>query len=695
MNWRSRNKREGKKVDRHLSDGKKHHYKLKYKLIVAFMIPIIIMGIATIISYRKSAQALVKVYEESTQETLLAISQSLSTQLSNFDKQVLQLVVNTSITNYNESKKDDNLYRLSYYNELKEIVDSISIANDYIAAIHICSELAPSYTTASRSLTDAYTNFKESADGKKFEEMNSKVVWTGEHPNLDALTSQMSSTYILSIMRKMTSSGYVIMDLKPTLIIDLFSKFDLGEGNIIGFITADMHEYIPDQKESIFLSNEKIKRILATVNVEEAATGSEYVEYNGEVYLFLYSTVEASGGFVCAMVPKTTITSGTGMIRTISILTFILSTVIGLVIAFLIASNISKVIVKINDTLKVVQDGDLTVQFHTKRRDEFGSLVDGISGTLHNMRTLIGNVANVDGKVNGSSKMVSENTEMLLESTKQISSAMNSIEEGVTNQAADTEQCYHHMTELSEQISELYKSTSAIDGVIKMTKGKVKDGMDAIDELEKKSTETVEITQSVQVDMKGLLNKTMAIESIVDAILDIAEQTTLLSLNASIEAARAGDAGLGFSVVAEEIRKLSNRSKEAVDNIRSIVEDIKLASNTTVLTVKEATDIVTGQHKALKESIAVFEEIENNVGDLVNHMGIITGGVSKIDQAKEETLLAITSISSVATETTAATEEVSATIMSQVEAVEEMNQLAKQLEENARLLESEIGRFHV
>lgn len=279
--------------------------------------------------------------------------------------------------------------------------------------------------------------------------------------------------------------------------------------------------------------------------------------------------------------------------------------------------------------------------------------------------------------------------------TKQISDAMASIEEGVTNQAADTEQCYQLMTNLSEQINELYRSTGTIDHVIGETKGKVKEGMDVIDDLERKSTEAVEITKSVEVDMKGLLNKSLAIESIVGAILDIAEQTTLLSLNASIEAARAGETGLGFAVVAEEIRKLSNQSKEAVDGIRSIVEEIKKASNTAVVTVKEATDIVTGQHKALKQSVTVFEEIEDYVSELVENMTIISSGVIKIDDTKKDTLLAITSISEVASETTAATEEVGATILSQVDAVEEMNKLAKELEENVKSLEGQIQQFHV
>ena len=670
----------------------KKHMMLKYKLEIAFLVPILLMAGAAVVSYNKSAKAVISIYEQSTQETLTAIGQSLDTQLEIIDNQVVQLVIDDTIYYYDKDKDSDKIYRMEYLNSVKEIANKLYYSNSNIAGLHILNEVAPSYTTARKTLTGHYEDFVESEDGKRWSDKQQRALWTGEHAYLDEILGIDSSTYILSIMRKInTSNGYIILDIKPDIISNLTQQFNLGEGSILGFISGDMKEYVEGETEPVFTSLDEVTELLQGDGSETSC----YVEYKGEEQLVLYSKMENVGSYICLMIPKDTITKGTDGIRTINIIMILFAAVIAMGISILFSNSISKVIQAINHSLKSAQSGDLTAECLVKRKDEFQSLAQGINSMLSHMRSLIGNVTQVDSKVSDSSKMVADNSEMLLEATKQISDAMTSIEEGVTNQAADTEQCYQHMTNLSEEINELYRSTETIDTVIGHTKDKVKEGMNVIEDLENKSTAAVDITKSVEVDMKGLMNKSLAIDSIVSAISDIAEQTTLLSLNASIEAARAGESGMGFAVVAEEIRKLSYQSKEAVDGIRKIVEEIKKASNTTVITVKEATDIVTGQHKALEQSITVFEEIEQYVGELVNNMSTITSGVTKIDEAKKDTLLAITSISEVASETTAATEEVGATILSQVDAAEEMNRLAKELEANVKILEGEIQQFRV
>ena len=669
----------------------KKHMKLKYKLESAFLIPILLMSTAAVVSYNKSAQAVVSVYEQSTQETLNAICESLEAQLNVIDNQVYQLIANET-SDYSNVKSDSDRNYNKYSNHLKEVAYKLYYGNTNIAGLHILNESAPSFTTGNKILTGQYEDFMKSEDEMRWKDNQEMVLWVGEHTYLDQLLEIDPSTYALSIMRKINNStGYLILDIKPDFISSVIEQFDLGEGSVVGFVTGDMRESVEGKTEPVFTSLDKVNELL----LGDGSHTSYYVDYNGENQLFLYSKMEATGSYICLMIPKATITKQTQEIRTINIILILFATVIAMGISILFSNSISKVIQAINHSLKSAQSGDLTAECLVKRKDEFQSLAQGINSMLSHMRSLIGNVTQVDSKVSDSSKMVADNSEMLLEATKQISDAMTSIEEGVTNQAADTEQCYQHMTNLSEEINELYRSTETIDTVIGHTKDKVKEGMNVIEDLENKSTAAVDITKSVEVDMKGLMNKSLAIDSIVSAISDIAEQTTLLSLNASIEAARAGESGMGFAVVAEEIRKLSYQSKEAVDGIRKIVEEIKKASNTTVITVKEATDIVTGQHKALEQSITVFEEIEQYVGELVNNMSTITSGVTKIDEAKKDTLLAITSISEVASETTAATEEVGATILSQVDAAEEMNKLAKELEANVTILEGEIQQFRV
>lgn len=669
--------------------------KLKYKLVLAFFVPILLMGIAALASYQKAANAVTSIYEDSTQETLVAIATSLENELGIIESTSMSFTIDQNVTTYygRAAKSDtDTLEQMDTYKSIMKTANSVFNGNSDIAGVHVLGEGGYSFTTASGSLTGHYADFMESEDAIPWSEKSTRYVWTGEHPYLDGILGVTNDTYFLSLGRKMNSgNGFIYIDIKPQVFDAVAEKFSFGEGSILGFVTEDGREYIPGATEPVFTANQKVESML---NSEESKL-SGYTDYKGEEQLVLYAKLESIGAYVCLMVPKALITSSTVGIRTINIVMFAIAAVLAMGICFLFTNNITKVIKLINEKLKIAQSGDLTAEISVKRKDEFRLLGNGIMGMLVHMRQLIGNVADIDLKVNESAKLVADNSELLLESTKQISDAMDSIEEGVTKQAADTEQCYQHMTYLSKQINELNNSTGTIDTVIGHTKDKVKEGMTVIEDLEEKSTAAVNITKSVETDMQELLKKSLAIESIITVILDIAEQTTLLSLNASIEAARAGALGNGFAVVAEEIRKLSNQSKEAVDEIRNVVEEIKKASNITVLTVKDATEIVTNQYQALRQSVEVFQEIDQNVGQLVHSMETIARGVSKIDHTKEDTLKAIGNIAGVATETTAATEEVGATITSQVGAAEEMNQKAKELISQADTLEAQIRQFHV
>lgn len=694
-----RSKRNGKRNNQKETSSKnkkrKRNIKFKYKLLIAFLIPILLMGSAAIIAYQKAANALATTYEKTSQETLTAIAKTLENELKFIENTSMSFAVDNDVTLYYLLSRDNNadtMKLLEQYNKLKKLVNNTTKANQDIAGIHIVPQFGHTYTTTNKKANGIYNDMMESLDGEVWKTSEARYHWIGQHPFIDEKLQIKDGSYIFSIVRKMSiCNAYIYIDVKPSVFDSISEQFDFGNGSILGFVTKDGTEYVSDSEESIFLENKKIKQLLAGEEGVEAG----YTIYKGNEYLTVFTNVGTTESYVCLMIPKTAIMSGAVQIRQLNWAFFLGAAVLSMLICLLFANSISKVISKILVTLGKAQEGDLTANVAYSSSREFNNLSGGIENMLLHMRTLISNVSNVDNQVNDSAELVSSNSEILLESTQQISDAMNSIEQGVTRQAEDTEQCVKHMTSLSEQINELNSNTTSIDEVINQTKGKVKEGMYVIEELEKKSNASLNISKSVEIDMKELLKKSLAIESIVTVINDIADQTTLLSLNASIEAARAGENGLGFAVVAEEIRKLSNQSKDAVDEIRKVVDEIKQASNVTVTTVKEATDIASNQYEALGKSIKVYQEIEQNVGQLVQNMVQITDSVSNIDHMKEQTLTAVANIAGIASETTAATEEVGATITSQVEVVAEMNQKSKELIKQADLLAQEISQFHV
>jgi methyl-accepting chemotaxis protein len=311
------------------------------------------------------------------------------------------------------------------------------------------------------------------------------------------------------------------------------------------------------------------------------------------------------------------------------------------------------------------------------------------------MRGLIEEVQGVGGKVDNSAEILSETTEQLLTATKDITSTIENIEQGIVQQASDTEQCLILMTTFSEEINKVNGSAYEIEQIANNTKPITNEGLIIMDELSGKAKETSDITQIVIEKVEEFKTLSTDISVIVETMSMIADQTNLLSLNAAIEAARSGEAGRGFTVVAQEIRKLADKSLQSVAQVQSIVEDIQVKANETVVTARRAEDIVDSQMKSLDKSVQMFGNINQHVGDLVGNLNDILAGIKHIETAKEDVLTAIESISAVSEETAASAEEMSITATNQIGSVEGLRQAANALAEDAGKLNLSLKRFKI
>ena len=366
---------------------------------------------------------------------------------------------------------------------------------------------------------------------------------------------------------------------------------------------------------------------------------------------------------------------------------------IALVIVYLITRGITKAINSMNRSISKAAKGDLTTQFDTKRTDEFLALSKGISDMIANMRTLIGEVQEVGGTVSGSAESLTNTSSELLEATKGISRTIDEIGKGIVQQVEDTELCLTQMSNLSDQITQVYNNTNEIEQIADSTKTVAAEGLLMIEELNQKAKATSGVTQDVIQQIQEFKNQSKKIESFVNLINDIASQTNLLSLNASIEAARAGEAGRGFAVVAEEIRKLADQSMSAANQIQNTVKDIDTQNNETVTTAEKAESIVASQTEALYKTVDVFENISCHVNNLATNLNDILKRLKAIETAKDDTLSAIQNISAVSQQTAASSDEVNATAINQIESVEHLRESAIVLEEDARKLKDAISIF--
>lgn len=371
----------------------------------------------------------------------------------------------------------------------------------------------------------------------------------------------------------------------------------------------------------------------------------------------------------------------------------LIASITAIIFGVLISYGINNTIRSINAVLKRCASGDLTHQTNIKRKDEFQLLGKGINQLIYSIKELINDMTKVSNTVNTSAAGVSDNSAILLHTSQNINAMVDEVIQGVQSQCQGTESSLVQMSELSQQIGKLSESTTLIRKSADDTQEVTKKGMEIIDELSMKTKKSSDIVKSVIVNIENLEEKSKAISDIVSGINEISEQTNLLSLNATIEAARAGIEGRGFQVVANEIRKLAERSSMEAERISKIIAQIQNQTQITVKTAKDAQEEEALRELALKSAINVFSDIDSNVVTLTSNLSDIMEGINEIENTKEDTLAAIEEISAISQQTTAAMDQFGVTAMEQLKAVESLNLAVKELRNDSDLLEDKISVF--
>lgn len=342
---------------------------------------------------------------------------------------------------------------------------------------------------------------------------------------------------------------------------------------------------------------------------------------------------------VCALIPEASIIKQVSSIKNVTILLVVLSCLIAIMIGVKIAAGMQHIIRYIIGELNEVSEGNLTIKLKVKRKDEFLVLAVGINNMIENMRGLIEKVKMHSSGVTDSSVQVMEASEVFSKATHGITEAINEIQQGVNQQAQDSENCLIQMDGLSKKIEVVNGKTNEISIIASDTKNSIEQGIATMQSLDEKAHSTTKITERIKRNIEILEDKSLSISKIVGTINNIAEQTNLLSLNASIEAARAGEAGNGFKVVAGEIRKLADQSVQAVKEIEGLIGEMQLQTKDAVKLANEAGSVVAEQEVAVTNTEISFKDLNHHVERLIGNVGTIMESINNIEAARADTLM--------------------------------------------------------
>lgn len=379
------------------------------------------------------------------------------------------------------------------------------------------------------------------------------------------------------------------------------------------------------------------------------------------------------------------------MLKILAIALFIqlLTIFIGILISRGVTKPIKGIVEKLGDFSK----GDFTVEFENKGRDEIRKLTDSLNSSVVLLKQTIESVKSVSTQLYDISTCLSESGGEVAANSETVSNKINEVSVSVTKQSDSIIHIEQIFNSFNKTLDKIFSDMQEVLVHNEKIKGSAAEGRKSLGSLIN-STEDIRSSFNSNAEKISSLNGDVTkVNAITEVINSVAVQTNLLALNAAIEAARAGDAGKGFSVVAEEIRKLSNQVMESSNSINELIQTItagvREVADTTVILHGKMDDQIT----ITDETVNSFKNIQDEMHETVLQVQNVSGALKGILVEKDKILGKVVDMSASSQQVSAVADEIFTCVEEQSEKVLSFAKTAKDLHDMAERLKKDVGQF--
>lgn len=381
----------------------------------------------------------------------------------------------------------------------------------------------------------------------------------------------------------------------------------------------------------------------------------------------------------------------------VRVMIIVIAIIIGIVVlvSFIVGNTISKPIKTLAQGVEQFGGGDLTTQFQAKGKDEIAHMASALNSMAASLRESMRSVKNSAETVDNFSTELEQIAQQGTEIANKLSTRAEEINKNIQNASASIEQVSSGVEEVAASAQNVSKSTQQLSERAEKVTSAAKEGEKAIEKIVEIVTRAKQRADLTTQTVGGLTEDAKNIATIVETINSIAEQTNLLALNAAIEAARAGEAGRGFAVVADEIRKLAEQSKSATENIANILRKIQQSAkdadeqtNQTAEVVEEASEQASVVGKRLKDILSEVESMGSMVESTAASAQEQSAATQEMASAMDNATKAVTSI-------VQQVEQMLQLVKEQAEGSQKVSKASEQLMEMSKRLTEALARFKI
>ncbi|MBU3153468.1 methyl-accepting chemotaxis protein [Clostridium estertheticum] len=670
------------------------------RLVLTFTIlSLITLSISALLTYQVTKQKVSTDFENSTMQILNQNKNYIDVVDASLEELSMQVLSNKDISNSFNTITGDQYTKWQLVQKVQDSLNNLTSNSKFIKSMYILRDNGLSVSSGgnvdvSNSDTNAvkYSAFKTSEDYTNIIKSDGKSQWT--NVQVDTFNTSPDNKNI-SLMRRLisTSSSESAPILKINVDPQVFSSSikDAKIGKNGYMFIVDQKGQIIAHKDPTFLG----KKVDSTIwsKIKSLKEGSFEYKQAGKNMYGVESSYDTRGWKIIAVVPKAELASTANSVGALSIPIIILCLIFTAILSVFTTRKITEPIYDIIKVAEKVSNGDFTVKTNKYAIHEINELSLNFNNMIKKLKEMLSLTAGLTKETTDSAAKILNLSNTISDSSKEVVIAVEEITSGSSKQTEETIGCSKISDDFNNEITSSIFSLGNVTNATKASIDIINEGTNIINNLSKTSENNSNAMTKVASTVETLNDNTKSILTILNKINDITKQTNLLALNASIEAARAGDAGKGFSVVANEIRKLADKSQSASSEIGTIVDQVNQSIGASLEISENAKKLFKEELVQVSSTITSFGKIKESISNISSAMEVSMNSINVIDESKNLLNDSINSIASISEANTAATEEVTATIQTQAESNTLMNSLAEGLNDKANELIKLINKF--